>query len=904
MKRNRNLILFVALVLCILVVSALLVPSRQSSVVSAAEDKPKGKLTKVFRKDKSNKNDLLPDWVDQAFKKGKGHLKQGGREWSKQLIDVESELDVQTAEEDDLGETRVRVGQVFNGVPVIGGQLIIHEDANGVRETDGRGFSAARHVDTKPTLKQKDAVDAAKNALGFNGNFANEPEANLVILPNEMIDPKSRIGANLVYVVEFLIEDGTNATGRHFYYVDANDGHVVWHYNALTEIDSTGNSFYSGTVTLASRQVNSQYWLQDPTRGSNGNADANTSDSSLDQSTQDTLKQGGNWTTDINNLCDGSSNPNCNIDRTLAQKVGTIFTNGTNVWGDSTSNSRQTAAADAHFAAMKTWDYYANTYQRNGIDGNNYRMLIRVHYGTANNFVNGFWNGKSVAVGDGNGSTRTPLVSLDAVAHEYTHGFFEKAIGVNDTTQPLIFSGETAALNESLADIFGTAVEFYVREQQCIPCQPDSNTPYRTCQQQAGGGYCLTGNYLLGEDFTHGGAAPLRSMEDPWGFNNFQHPDHTDRIDLNTDPHAVGGVQSKAFWLLAQTGTNTHLYSGIAVTGIGRAKAEYIFYHALADHLGYNGRLFDHMRAATLSAACADPQFGGYGSSSQECISTGRAWDAVGVPPNEIDLTDFFVRQQYLDFLSRAADQSGYDFWVGNINNCTPKPSCIDTQRVNTSAAYFLSIEFQNTGYFVERMYKAAYGDASGTSTLGGSHTLAVPVVRRSDWLPDSRTVANGVIVGQTGWETQLENNKQAFALAFVQRSRFTSAFPTSRTPTQFVDALNANAGNVLSSDDRTTAINLFSGASDTSNITARAQAIRQVTDNQNLSSAESNRAFVLMQYFGYLRRDPNSGQDVDYTGYDFWLQKLIQYNGNYNQAEMVKAFITSIEYRQRFGQV
>jgi len=175
--------------------------------------------------------------------------------------------------------------------------------------------------------------------------------------------------------------------------------------------------------------------------------------------------------------------------------------------------------------------------------------------------------------------------------------------------------------------------------------------------------------------------------------------------------------------------------------------------------------------------------------------------------------------------------------------------------------------------------------------------------VRRSDWLPDSRTVANGVIVGQTGWETQLENNKQTFALAFVQRSRFTSAFPTSMTPAQFVDALNANAGNVLSSDDRTAAINLFSGASDTSNITARNQAVRQVTDNQNLSSAESNRAFVLMQYFGYLRRDPNSGQDVDYTGYDFWLQKLIQYNGNYNQAEMVKSFITSIEYRQRFGQ-
>src|SRR6266568_2758049 len=170
MKRKRILILFVALVLGVLALSTLLGPMRKSSLVSAAEDKPKGKLTKVFRKNKSNKNDPLPDWVDQAFKKGKGHLKQGGREWSKQLIDVESELDVQIAEEDDSGETRVRVGQVFNGVPVIGGQLIIHEDASGVRDdTDGRGFSAARHVDTKPKVNPKDALDAAQAALGYQG---------------------------------------------------------------------------------------------------------------------------------------------------------------------------------------------------------------------------------------------------------------------------------------------------------------------------------------------------------------------------------------------------------------------------------------------------------------------------------------------------------------------------------------------------------------------------------------------------------------------------------------------------------------------------------------------------------------------------------------------------------------
>src|SRR5207248_3585780 len=158
------------------------------------------------------------------------------------------------------------------------------------------------------------------------------------------------------------------------------------------------------------------------------------------------------------------------------------------------------------------------------------------------------------------------------------------------------------------------------------------------------------------------------------------------------------------------------------------------------------------------------------------------------------------------------------------------------------------------------------------------------------------------VVVNQTGWETVLENNKQGFASEFAQRARFTTALPTTMTPAQFVDKLNQNAGNVLSASDRATAIALFGSATNTSNMTARAQALRQVAENQSLYNAEFNRAFVLMQYFGYLRRNPNDPQDPDYTGWDFWLTKLNQFNGNYNAAEMVKAFITSVEYRQRFG--
>jgi hypothetical protein len=102
------------------------------------------------------------------------------------------------------------------------------------------------------------------------------------------------------------------------------------------------------------------------------------------------------------------------------------------------------------------------------------------------------------------------------------------------------------------------------------------------------------------------------------------------------------------------------------------------------------------------------------------------------------------------------------------------------------------------------------------------------------------------------GWEQALEDNKQAYALEFVQTARFTAAnaFPTTMTPSQFVDKLNQNAGNVLSSSERTTAINLFSGAADTSNTTARAQALRQVAEDQDLYNAEFNRAFASRHRF------------------------------------------------------
>jgi hypothetical protein len=259
--------------------------------------------------------------------------------------------------------------------------------------------------------------------------------------------------------------------------------------------------------------------------------------------------------------------------------------------------------------------------------------------------------------------------------------------------------------------------------------------------------------------------------------------------------------------------------------------------------------------------------------------------------PITINDSDFFVNQQYVDFLSRFPDQSGFNFWVGQIASCNGDANCIAGQRDNTSGAFFLSIEFQETGFLVERMYKVAYGDTNGTSTLGTTHTLLVPIIKRSEFLPDTLQMSNGVVVGQTGWQAVLDNNKNAFANDFVSRTRFTNLYLSMPTA-QFVDTLNTNAGNPLSSSERNQLVN--SGMT-------QAQIVRAVAEDPDLVSAEKNKAFVLMQYLGYLRRDPNSGPDTDHTGYDFWLQKLNNHGGDFHAAQMVRSFIVSTEYLNRF---
>ena len=253
--------------------------------------------------------------------------------------------------------------------------------------------------------------------------------------------------------------------------------------------------------------------------------------------------------------------------------------------------------------------------------------------------------------------------------------------------------------------------------------------------------------------------------------------------------------------------------------------------------------------------------------------------NGLNVIGNDIDNTSLFVEQQYRDFLDREPDDGGLNFWANEIRTGGTDQSCVDGMRVNTSAAFFLSIEFQETGYLVYRFNKASFG--------------VMP--RRNDFLVEMQATAQGLVVGAAGWQQKLEDNKRDAAVRWVARPEFQSVYG-GMSNAQYVDALFANAGLATGTPERFALVEGLNTGAET-----RATVLRKVADNAEFRRRESNPAFVLMQYFGYLHRNPNEGPDVNMGGFNFWLKKLDDNGGDFHRAQMVKAFIDSIEYRNRF---
>ncbi|HEX7176994.1 MAG TPA: M4 family metallopeptidase [Pyrinomonadaceae bacterium] len=637
------------------------------------DGKPKGWVVKFYHKKHHQKRE---SWVDEAHGRGLTHIKKHAKEFD--LVDPHAELELLSVERDDLGITNVLFEQVYKGVPVYGGKLAIRFDANGELLTypaeegerrgidgqiqkgkerkgiDGKIYATAKHVDTKPRLDSAQAITAAKSALSYTGPFSKSPEAELFILPRQVGNSGPADlsgGATLVYKVELLIEDGVRTPERHWYFVDAHDGSVVWHFDAMGQ--GAGQSWYSGYVWIPTgwfawnntgphcglTQWNNGFWLWDGS-GYRGNME----------------------TLDLKN-----TQPAYNFYYYSMMR----FDGVDDRWGMPTEYGawpapdcnwqRQQAGVDTQYGMALAWDYFLDTHGRRGIDNAGFRMFSRIHYG--NNFDWAAWNGYNLTFGDG--SSGRPWVSIDAVAHEWTHG-------INEKTANLHLGGESGASAESFSDIFGTMIEFYASNWVNPP------------------------DWLVGEDFFPGGKRDMYnppSKGHPDHFNNRVYPGHCwpESANDNCGVHSNSGIQNKAFFLLAVGGT--HPYSGISVPGVGNDVAARVFYRALTSHLLAKpyARLYQ-VRNATYNAAV---ELYGYHSTVGDKVE--EAWRAVGVPSNPIYESWYFVEQHYKDFLNQSPDPGGWDYWANQINrNCHPNDQgCIEWRRVMVSRAFWESGAFR-----------------------------------------------------------------------------------------------------------------------------------------------------------------------------------------------------------------
>jgi YVTN family beta-propeller protein len=243
--------------------------------------------------------------------------------------------------------------------------------------------------------------------------------------------------------------------------------------------------------------------------------------------------------------------------------------------------------------------------------------------------------------------------------------------------------------------------------------------------------------------------------------------------------------------------------------------------------------------------------------------------------PNALDSAMYFVWQHYRDFLSRDPDTGGLDYWTSQITNCGTDPACIHSQRIGVSAAFFIELEFQETGYVVYRMYRGAYGSRINAPT-------------RAAILFNQFIADRSLIVGGAGLPQSTIN----YANTFVARPEFIQAYPAGLLPAEFVESLygKANLDGAEFATQRQAAIDGLTAGTKT-----RGQVLLDLIDIQQFKDREYNPAFVLMQYFGYLRRDPDQG------GYDFWLN-ILNASQPRNFRGMVCSFITSTEYQLRSG--
>jgi thermolysin len=487
-------------------------------------------------------------------------------------------------EDDDRADrAHTHVRQTHNGVPVFGGEAIVHLDTVNELEAEPTTDTLISNVNvsTDPALTADYAISAAKakykEKKGCDDCFTDAPKADLWVLRHEGTD-------HLVYRVQLSRLDGTENTSEPLYFIDAHTGDLVWGYDNLQTQAATGSgvSLYSGTQAINTFKSGTSYYMEDHSR--------------------------------LLGTFDNRNTARINAMLGYISSFGSTyrFSDADNVWNTAT----QKAGVDAHYGAGKVYDYYLNVLGRNGIDGaggprtlgsiNGTTALIssNVHFGKSYN--NAFWTDSKnqMYYGDGDGTSFSPLVTLDICGHEMTHG-------VTSRTAGLVYSGESGALNESWSDVFGAMVELYAEGQE------------------------TTSTWWIGEDANTPSIAgdALRYMDTPhrasnYGYTANDDPDHYSERYTGTGDnggvHINSGIPNHVLYLVVKGGNHAHI-PGPAVVGIGADKAARIWYKALTTYMTSSTN-FAGARTATLNAAIAL-----YGAGSVEATAVASAWTACGV---------------------------------------------------------------------------------------------------------------------------------------------------------------------------------------------------------------------------------------------------------------------------------
>ncbi len=319
---------------------------------------------------------------------------------------------------DPDGTRHVRLDRTYRGLPVVGGDLVVHQEARGALDGISQTLSKPLDLAVAPKIRGQRAEKRSLNGKAQRGisDVEISDEARLVV---DATRGKPKLAWEVL--TAGVRDDGTPS--RLATYVDAADASVIRTEEQIQTVEGEGHSLYSGTVPLHVTGSGSSFVLTDPVHGNGRTLDAKNSTDSI-------------LCTLLGLLC----------------TTPTAFTSTDDSFGTGSNSNRESAAVDAHYGAATTWDYFAAKHGRSGIFDNGSGTVSRVHYGS--NYVNAFWDGEKMTYGDGDGTTYGPLVSLDVAGHEMTHG-------VTEHSANLTYSGESGGLNEATSDIFGTLVEFH-----------------------------------------------------------------------------------------------------------------------------------------------------------------------------------------------------------------------------------------------------------------------------------------------------------------------------------------------------------------------------------------------------------------------------------------------------------